>query len=117
MTFAFLSSLRCAPGALILVLASACAPATRAAFIPQLDIGLRSVRNHGVSWSTALRSAQRWDFTLFARFAWRSRRAVELIPTPRSLLPEAWDAVCADPQCDFRDPEESELAPWLGAEP
>jgi hypothetical protein len=112
------SLLRASCASVLLLCSSACAPATRAAFVPQLDLGLRSVRSTGRSaLDAALRSSRRWDVTLFARLAWRSRRAVELIPTARSLSPDAWDASCTDPQCDFRDPDDSEIAPWLGAEP
>jgi hypothetical protein len=114
----FSAQLRAVRLSFVLASLSACAPATRAALIPQLDIGARSLRSGGSTASNAsLRSSRRWDVTLFARLVWRSRRSDELIPTRRSLVPEAWDAVCADPQCDFRDPAESDLTPWLSAEP
>lgn len=84
----------------LLMCCSACAPATQAAFIPRLDVGLRSARTGDQQASAGgQRVQQRWDLTVFANLAWTSQRSAALIPSRMELTPDAWIAPCADQDC------------------
>ncbi len=83
-----------------LVLAG-CSAATQAAFVPQLDLGLRSSRSLGArnDRAGARHLNQRWDLTVFARLAWSSRRSANLIPSRVELSPDTWIDPYADQAC------------------
>ena len=84
-----------------------CSVATQAAFVPQLDLGLRSSRSqdaHQAAPST--RDSQRWDLTVFARLAWTSRRSAALIPSRNDLSPDAWIDPCPDQDCFWDSPDD-----------
>lgn len=84
----------------------ACSPATQAALIPQLDVGLRSVRStDGYASLPTARDKQRWDLTVFARLAWTSRRSAALIPSRQELSPDAWIDPCPDQECFWDNPD------------
>ncbi len=98
----------------------ACSPATQAALIPQLDLGLRSVRSTaGHASLPAQRAKQRWDLTVFARLAWTSRSSATLIPSRQELSPDAWIDACPDQDCFWDNPDTDTDAPTdaSGAQP
>jgi len=100
---------RCWEGIVISLLGlslGACSPATQAALIPQLHVGLRSVRStDGDASLPTAREKQRWDLTVFARLAWTSRRSAALIPSRQELSPDAWIDPCPDQECFWDNPD------------
>jgi len=102
----------CLVGGCFVISIAACAPATQGAFVPRLDLGLRSSRT-GAQKTGMLTpaSAQRWDLTVFANLAWSSRRSVALIPSRMELSPDVWIAPCADQDCLWDESELDASAP------
>lgn len=94
-----------------------CSAATQAAFVPQLDVGMRSSRAQTAALALSeARGKQRWDLTVFARLAWTSRRSAALIPSRTELSPDAWIAPCPDRDC-FWDHPEDEASPSAEQQP
>ena len=89
-------------------IAQSCAPATQAAFVPQLYLGLRSSRVHGALDSLpSERAKQGWDVAVFANLSWTSQRSAALIPSRQELSPDAWIDPCPDQDCFWDAPEDS----------
>lgn len=84
-----------------------CSPATKAAFIPRLDLSVRSTRSED-AYATfpAQRGQERWDLTVLGKLAWTSQRSPALIPSRNELSPDAWIDPCPDQDCFWDNPED-----------
>lgn len=88
-----------------------CSPATTAAFIPRLDVSVRSTRTEDAYASfPSQRGQQRWDLTVLGRLAWTSQRSAALIPSRNELSPDTWIDPCPDQECFWDNPEDDGTA-------